>query len=316
MSLNRKKKRRITKILADVSLGAFAYLLYGLALLLPWSVALRFGAWLGSLVWFLMLSERRRVINRILFAYGDSITESQAKQIGKASLQNLGRSLMEVLQFPKLNPEKMRGVYELRGFEAWDYRRTDPDAVIIFTGHLDNWELLGARLALAGYRLSTIARGRSTTVVGRLHEKLRASVGIGVIVRDTPDVKSEIERVVTENEILAVLADQDSKKVRGVFAPFFNHLTNTPSGAIVLALRRNLPVYFVASVRTPDYRHYAQLQGPINFTNTGNLEHDLKSNATLLNKLLETAIREHPDQWVWVHNRWKTRPPLQGKEGA
>ncbi|MCB1008705.1 MAG: lysophospholipid acyltransferase family protein, partial [Acidobacteria bacterium] len=173
--------------------------------------------------------------------------------------------------------------------------------ILVVTGHCGNWELLAAALNQRGLGMSVVARALDE---GGLQEKLlaiRARFGSPTIVRGTPGAARALLGQLRRGGALGMLIDQDTK-VEGVFVPFFGREAWTPSGAAELALRFDATVLPAFIERLPDGSHLARVGAPLA------LAADVTEATAAMTECIETQIRRVPEQWVWLHRRWRRRP--------
>jgi KDO2-lipid IV(A) lauroyltransferase len=174
------------------------------------------------------------------------------------------------------------------------------------TAHFDNWELLGASLALNGYPLNVVAREVRSEKLQQLVKAHREAVGMKVIYRGA-SLKSGL-RCLKRNEILAILADVDTKS-DGVFVDFFGRLAYTPIGPVAIALKTQALIVPAFIIRQPDDSHRVVIEKPLKLQITGQKNIDIQVNTQLFTKVIESYVRRYPTQWIWMHPRFKTRPP-------
>jgi len=178
---------------------------------------------------------------------------------------------------------------------------------ILVTGHVGNWELMGAALARRGWRFHVLARALRNALMDRWLLRFRMGCGLETIQRGHPGAGWRIRLALREGDLIACLIDQDTK-VDGTFVDFFNRKAHTPTGAVRLALRSGVPLLTAFITRLPDGRHRIVIDPPMVMTRTANLVDDIVVNTARLTAVIEAQIRRAPEQWVWMHRRWKTRP--------
>ncbi|MFN7134125.1 MAG: lysophospholipid acyltransferase family protein, partial [Myxococcales bacterium] len=175
---------------------------------------------------------------------------------------------------------------------------------VVCTAHFGNFELFGAYTARRGVPLTILTR--------RLHGRLNArwtgtrrEAGI----REVHAGPNALIRVVRDGGVLALLIDQNMLPKRAVFAPFFGRLAATTPAPAVIAERTGCPVVLAFMLRKPDGSYRTVIDGPFTFERRGERQQDVLAFTAKMNALLEQHIRAHPEQWFWLHRRWKTRPP-------
>ena len=172
---------------------------------------------------------------------------------------------------------------------------------IVVSGHLGNWEIVGATCARLGYPVSFVVTTQRNKLVQEWLDKVRRRAGIEIIPRKQAikGVLSALQR----NRIVAILIDQDAHD-EGVFVPFLGKLSSTPRGPAVFHLRTSAPLIFMSSYRLPNEKYRFKLEN-VNISPEAGQQEIM----ALLNSKLDQAVRVAPEQWFWMHKRWKTPPP-------
>jgi len=283
-----------------------------LSRLLPWRFKVTLGGGVGLLFFYISKRYRQLALENYKIAFGLDQSDDSSYKIIKKSFQNLGKSLIEILNLQCLNPQQ---VDDLILWEGEEYlKQAEGEGIVLITGHIGNWELMGAMLSMRGYRLHAIAAPLYNARINGLIVNLRSRFNVGTINRGTPSSSRKILEILRKKEILALLIDQDTR-VNGIFVPFFNKQAHTPTGAAQLALRSNARTVMAFITRLPDNRHRITIQKPIVLARTGDSKRDIEVNTALFTARIEQQIRVYPDQWVWMHRRWKTRPTGDASEG-
>jgi KDO2-lipid IV(A) lauroyltransferase len=176
---------------------------------------------------------------------------------------------------------------------------------IVCTGHIGNFELFGVYSARRKVPLTILTRplkgAANAHWVGT-----RAMAGIKEIHKGMENLIESIRR----NEVLAMLIDQNMQPRRAIFLPFFGKLAATTPAPAVIAERTGAPAFLGMTLRKPDGRYRTLFEGPFFFERTsGDRQADIRAFSAMINERFERQVREHPEQWFWVHRRWKTRPP-------
>ena len=285
---------------------------YGLRILvliasqIPMSIAVRVGGFLGKLVYYILHKERKKTIRNLTRAFPEK-SEIEIKCIAKGCFVNLGKGLFELINLPKINKDNLDKIIKVKGEEHVKEALSKGKGLIFITGHVGNWELLGAVFGIKGYKVNVIAAPLYDNRINELLIKQRAKHKVKVILRGSQDIKREIIKALRNNESLCMLIDQDTK-VPGVFVDFFGRPAYTPSGAASIALRTESPVLMGFITRLSDNIHRIDIKPPLQLIDTGDKDSDIKENTALFTKIIEEQIRKTPEQWVWMHNRWKKQP--------
>jgi KDO2-lipid IV(A) lauroyltransferase len=273
----------------------------GLAAILPRRMAASIGAVMGYLVYCIGI--RRRVTQQNLSAAFPMLPVRAVRQIARATYRHFGRVAVSFAWLHRLGQHALDRWIFVRGFDVFDKVLQRGKGAIIVSGHLGNWELMGASVAALGYPVTYVVTTQRNKRVEVLMDRLRQSPGIEIVkVRESVrGVLSALKR----NRLVAILMDQDAREA-GAFVPFFGRVASTPKGPAVFHLKTGSPLIFVRSRRISRERyviHFEELDTTI-------LEpRDAEAITALVTRKLEDTIRETPEQWFWMHRRWKTRPP-------
>lgn len=277
----------------------------------PRSVAIAIGRSCGLLGYF-ALSHLRRVGRRNLeLAFPDK-SEAEHRRLLRGCFDGLGRQLGEFSQFPKATPESLRLLIEEAQFDPEQYaefRRAEVEkrGVIFVAGHLGSWELLVFSQSAFGEPLSFMVRRIDNPRIEEMIEKVRTRFGNQPL--DKRDAAILALQALRRGERVGVLVDLNSQPHEGVFVPFFGRLACTTAGVAALALRTNAVIVPFCLIWNNEKKVYVVDAGPlIQAERTGDRWRDLELNTARFTEAIEQQIRRHPDQWLWIHKRWKTRP--------
>ncbi len=271
---------------------------------LPRSVALTLGGWLGVLGFWFASQERRLACEHIRQSL-DITDERQVKTIVKKCFENLGKTVVEFMQFPRINPKQIHRSVSFEGIQHVENALAKGKGAIILTGHFGNWELLAASISAAVAPLSPIVRELRSPRLNALVSRYREKAGYTTIDRDT-GVRQAL-RCLKRNELLGIVADVDTT-VNGVFVDFFGKPAYTPYSPVAFALKTGAAILPSFIVRQSDGRHRAIIEPPLSLERCDVKEKELVFNTQKFTKIIESYIRKYPEQWIWMHRRWKTRP--------
>ena len=294
-------KRKIKRHVLYYLLRIVAFILY----LFPLKLGLYLGSILGVLTYYIIRKERLKTLANLRLAFGKEKSEKEVERIARDVFVNLGKNLIELVNFPKINASNVDALIEDKGLGKIDKALHRGKGVIIMVSHFGNWELFGAYLTTKGYSGPVIARRLRFEKYDRLLNKLRASKNIEVVYRDESPKK--ILKALKKGGMIAILADQDVDAVQGVFVDFFGKLAYTPVAPVTLAMATGAVMLPCFLVRERNKRAFI-VEDPVELEITGNKERDIMVNTQKWSKVLESYIRKYPSQWVWMHRRWKTRP--------
>lgn len=288
-----------------------ARLLLGILGLLPRRAAL-FLSIFASRIAHRLLSSLRLVANRNLEIAFPGIADAEKKRIVKGSFESLGRVLGEVSQFHRITPAKLEKLIEFQidpeALAAHEKAKAEGRGTIITTGHIGNWELFVLAYAALYHPINYLARPIDNPLIEELTVSLRTRFGNRPI--DKTNSAMMASKILREGGILGILADVNAHPKEGVFVPFFGVAACTSSGAATLALRTNSIIVPMCAVWKEEEQRYIAVHGPvIEPVQTGDRKRDIVETTALFTAEFEKFVRAYPDQWLWIHKRWKTRPP-------
>jgi KDO2-lipid IV(A) lauroyltransferase len=273
---------------------------------IPERAGYRLGAAIGTLMRGISPRHHRIVMTNLRLAFGQEKGEAELRQIAAECYRHLGKCLIEFIRLPALSEADITSRVEMRGSEHLEAALARGRGAIVLTGHLGNWEMLGARIAAAGYRLNVIARPQRDSTLTEYIRRTREVAGMRVLHQEVAVRRSLL--ALRRNELVGILLDQNAGD-EGLFVDFFGRPASTAPGAAAFALRTGAPVLPSFGWRNADDTHTAVIEPPLPVIRTGDREQDLLVNTARFTKVIEERIREHPAQWFWLHKRWKSRPP-------
>ena len=275
---------------------------------LPRPAAVSVGRALGRATYKLAGGLRRTGMRNLELAFPE-MGEAERERILRDSFESLGRQLGEVSQFPRATPESLRAVaeYDSEDVKLLDVARERGRGVIFLTSHLGAWEMLCFAHSALYEPLSFLVRPLDNPRIDRLVESLRTRFGNRPI--DKGAAARTALRLLKQGGTLGVLADLNTQEREGVFVPFFGRLACTTAGVATLALRTDATVIPVCAPWNEERGKYVFRGGPvIELVRTGDDKRDVEINTANFTAAIERHVRMFPDQWLWIHKRWKTRP--------
>ncbi|MCE2395073.1 lysophospholipid acyltransferase family protein [Candidatus Poribacteria bacterium] len=270
---------------------------------LPRKLALFIGVYLATVVFLFSHREKAKACKHVAQSLG--IGQPMVGRMVRRSFQNIGKNLMEFMQLPCMSPETLHQLVTLEGREHIDKALVQGRGAIILTAHFGNWELLGASILAHGYTIRGITRELRSKRLDAIVSSYREKVGWQGIDRDRS--VREVLRCLNRNELIAILADVDTR-TRGIFVDFFGQPAYTPYSPVAFALKTGAAILPTFIVRQPDNSHRAIIEAPLTLQQSGEKETDLLVNTQQFTKVIESYIRRYPEQWIWMHERWKTQP--------
>ena len=274
--------------------------------LLPRPMARSFAARVVKLIYPLLPRLRKVAEVNLRIAFPEW-SEAQRKTVERGMLRNLGWMAAEFAWFPKHSKENIEDVVVLDGHENFLEGQRRGKGVLYLTGHVGAWELSSFAHALYGFPLHYMARRIDNAKIDALVNGYRCLSG------NRPIFKNESARVMLkvlkEGGTVGILADQNTMPQEAVFVDFFERKASTTTGIARVALHTDAAVVPGYAVWDETIRKYRlRFEPPVELIRTGDAERDVLENTQKFTNVIEEIVRKYPEQWVWVHGRWNTRP--------
>jgi KDO2-lipid IV(A) lauroyltransferase len=288
----------------------------GLLRLLPRRARLALGRSLGSLIFSLDRRHRRVTLENVNLAYDGEKTEPEKRAIAEGAFRHFGAMLFELLALGKPTPKELDRLFEIEGAERFEEARRRGKGVMLVTAHLGNWELhaLAHRYRLG--KVHVVARELDNRFLNRWLERIRTLTGNEVVYKQR--ALGQMRKLVKAGETVAVLIDQNVHLEDAVFVDFFGTKAATTPIASWFALKTGALLVPAFSFPLPGGRYRAVYEAPIDAAPYRDLDRD-EAILALTQKLVaiqERYIRERPECWLWMHRRWRTRPPAGPSRGG
>lgn len=281
----------------------FVRMVIGCTVLTPRFIGWPIAGFIGHCFFYLLKKERSRTLENLTRVF----PEKSSKEIRALALdvyRNLGYSFFDSIKLPSLSKEKVLsyvGEFDVSPFKP---ALEKGKGLIILAGHLSAFELQTQFAQLLGIDCVTVGAALFDKRIDDEINKLRTRNGVSYIGRD--GAMRGILKALRAGKLFGVLIDQDTTP-DGVFAPFLGSLAWTPATSIKMALKGKVPMMYLSMHRKKDKKYYVRIEEPT-VEMTGDLTTDLLAIAAGFNKFYERDILAHPEQWPWMHRRWK-RPP-------
>jgi KDO2-lipid IV(A) lauroyltransferase len=238
------------------------------------------------------------VLDHLAIAFPE-LSEAERRDLARGCFRHVGLSAAELLHLWGRRPDYAERHVRIEGFEVIEALRREKRPIFILTGHCGNWELIS--IANLKHQLGLSAMAREVVGAAQVAEDLRAHLGTISLPRGKRRAVSGMLRVLRSGGALGMLIDQDFE-TDGVWVPFFGKLAFTPTAGAGLALRLGAAVVPTFAERLEDGSHRVRFHPPL----------DLPDNVTgataIMTRAIEEQIRRRPEQWVWMHRRWRRRP--------
>jgi Kdo2-lipid IVA lauroyltransferase/acyltransferase len=281
---------------------------FGFFALLPRHIALAAGAVLGELFYRFDLPNRRVALYNLRLAFPEQ-SEAQRRAVLRRSCRNLGRVGAECCHLASLTPQSVRRYVSIADPERWHAALAvaAERGAVILAAHIGNFELQTYVHGLLGHPITLVHRPMRNPLVDAAIIRLRERVGTTSLPKKAA-AKAAL-RALHARRIVGIPADQNQMRRNGVFVDFFGLAASTSPGPSRLAMLTGSPVLPVFLVREGETdRHQIVVLPEVELARTGDREADVIVNTQRCTAVIEEMIRHHPDQWIWFHKRWKTRP--------
>ncbi|HEX3660705.1 MAG TPA: lysophospholipid acyltransferase family protein [Acidobacteriaceae bacterium] len=273
---------------------------------LPRPLARRAGAAIGAVAWWILPRLRRTGLRNLQLAFPSMPAEERVRLLRRL-YRHLGWQLAEFCRMPRYTRDNTRALIRYEGLEHYLAARDRGNGVLIVTGHLGAWELSSFWHSLMGHPMAMVIRRLDNPRVDRLVNEIRCLHGNRVVHKD--DFARGLLSAMRKGETVGILMDTNMTPPQGVFVPFFGTEACTASGLARVALRTGaavLPGFLVWE--KAEGRYVLHFGEEIPLVRTGDDERDAAENTSRFTAAIEGFVRRYPDQWLWVHRRWKTRP--------
>ncbi len=271
---------------------------------LSFPVASNIGRTLGSLVWALDARHRKVAVDNLAIAFPE-MPESRRLHLAQRAFQQTARTAVEMLWSASLDETTLPRVATFEGQHHLDAALAEGRGALLTTAHFGNWELMGLAVALRGVPMNVIARRIDDAGVESVLHRLRTRTGAGVIYKDEA-VRTAL-KTLRNGETVGILIDQNTVPSQACFVPFFDRLAATTKITAQLHLRTGAPIVMFFSVPEGDgYRFVIEpLDAEAGAADGEDAVEKLTAAAT---RQIERHIRRCPEAWLWIHDRWRTRP--------
>ena len=270
--------------------------------LLPHGAAMMLGQGLARLAW-IFVPKKRKTLAREQVMRCLPVSAAEAERIARASSLRFGPMLMEVLRFPVMKG-RMDDYVTITGAIAEVRAAVAAGRGAIFaTSHSGNWELMGGAFACAGLPIVGVAKRQSAAGMDRFINEYRALVGMHITYQTGV---REMFRMIDAGWIIGLISDQDPSLRDGIIIDFFGQPTNAFTGAAAIARRCGVPIFPVFIHREESGHHILTVEPGIMVEKTDDRTEDVRRVTQTINTRIEQWIRKYPEEWFWLHDRWKS----------
>jgi Kdo2-lipid IVA lauroyltransferase/acyltransferase len=276
---------------------------------MPRPLSRAFAIGLAQVVYLLHFRLRQVGMRNLEMVFPDK-SVAERRRILRGVFTSLGRQLAELCQFPKYTPENIDEVVVYDALENYERAYAQKKGVLFLTAHFGGWELSAFAHSLHGHWLHIVMRPMDNQYLDRLLQHYRTMHGNKTVAKD--DFVRGLLAAMRAGETVGILMDTNMTPPQGIFVDFFGIPACTASGLARIALRTDAAVVPGFTIWDPALHKYRLRFDPaLELIRTGDLEADIAANTQRFTQVIEDYVRKYPDQWLWVHRRWKTRPEGQ-----
>ncbi len=273
---------------------------------LPLETSMRFGKAVGKFLAKRFPKLQKTAERNLEIAFPEMPRPAREKII-HGTFESLGRHLGFVSHFRRFKHEDIRHLIEIVGRENFDKAHETGRGILFFTGHFGSWEVFNLLPPAFGYEMNILVRRIDNPLVESFVDQMRTRFGSMTL--DKTKSARKMFRLLENGELLGILADLNAQEREGVFVDFFGVPASTTTSIAKLALATNalvLPAFAVWEEEKQKYVVY--LEPPVEYERTENADHDIKNLTQKVTRVVEKYVRKYPEQWLWIHKRWNTRP--------
>jgi KDO2-lipid IV(A) lauroyltransferase len=278
--------------------------LRALAQTLPLAACRAVGRVLGGIAFLGLSGQRRLTAAHLQEGLGGQVSGAELRRIGRGVFQHLGQTFMEWLHLPAISRDRLQGLVACEGLEHLRAALAQGNGAIILTAHLGNWEVIPLYIGSLGFQATALARRLRYPEYESFLIGLRGSYGVPTLARGS---LKEVAKLLRENQIVGVLPDQDIDSLEGIYVDFFGRPARTPVGPAALSVMTGAPILPCFLVRDGG-RFRLMIEPPVARPAIQDRTEVIAELTRAWSRVVESFIRRYPDQWVWMHRRWKSQP--------
>lgn len=277
---------------------------------LPRRFLLRVAAGGGRIAFRALKKERGKTLHNLSLVFGGKKTPEEIEDIARRVFINLSKNLIDWILLDRMTEAQLKGLVDIEGREKIERVLARGKGVIVLTAHIGNWEFLAAYVALFIRHGGVVGRKVYVDEYDRLLVEMRRKKRVETIY--STDSPKRILKILRDNCVIGILPDQDVEYLNGVFVDFLGRPAYTPTGPVAISLASGAEIVPAFLIRQADDRYRIFTEDPIALSRTGDKKKDLLENTARWSAVCERYILRYPEQWVWMHKRWKTKAPGNG----
>lgn len=273
---------------------------------MPLETSMRFGKSFGKMLAKRFPKLQKTAKRNLEIAFPD-MSDAEREKIIHGTFESLGRHLGFVSHFRKFKHEDIRNLVEVVGREHFDAAYAKGKGVLFFTGHFGSWEVFNLLAPAFGYGMNILVRRIDNPLIESFVDNFRTR--FGSVTLDKTKSARQMFRVLEKGELLGILADLNAQEREGVFVDFFGVPASTTASIARLAMKTGAAVLPAFAVWEEEKKKYVvYLEPEIEFEKSADDEENVKILTQKITNTVEKYVRKYPEQWLWIHKRWNTRP--------
>lgn len=263
----------------------------------------------GSLLYFCFPWRKKLILNNMKQAFGEKLNNQQRKKLVKAFYGHLARSIKEMIQMRFMSEEELKSKVDVIGWEHLADVAAKGKGVLVLTGHFGNWEFapIGGILKFKDFQghFHFIRKALNTKWIEKMLFRRYYKAGLQVIPKKNS--LNQVRDALEANHVVVFVMDQHAivSNRDGIAVEFFGKKAGTYRSLASFSRFSEVPVVPASAYRTADNRHVLHFHPPISWEEKGSSQESIYFNTLKYNKVLEKFIEDHPEQWLWLHKRWK-----------
>lgn len=299
-------KNKYLKKIYDITITIIIFIIGKLFALLPLKLNNFLCRKLGSFAYLISRKRRKQALENLFYAFPDYTTK-QRKNIAKQSFQNLSINLGEIFIIRTINENNLEKIIHYNNVDTLKEIQKRNKGILFLSGHFGNWEILAYSMGiLAKTPITIIVKPQSNNYIDNIINKIRTYSGNKIV--SMYSAARTIVDVIQKGKSVALLVDQAATKDKDIYVDFFNRPASTYKVLAKLALKFNIPIIITFAIRQKNNKYVADIK-ELDFSDLKYNQEDIIELTKRHVKILEDVIRQYPEQWTWMHKRWKHLPP-------
>ena len=272
--------------------------------IIPLSIRRVVAIGLTKLFYCLSLKHRLIAVHNLTRSFPEKSLKEILK-IAKASCASFALTMAEFSEILYMNKDNLDQWVSVRGLEHYEKACREGKGVLLFSAHFGNWEFGNAALAILSKPPVFMARVLDNPFLEEASTLARSSLGIGNIHKE--NAMRPTLRLLRKGEAVKLLIDQNVSVYDGIFVDFFGRPACTTSGIALMSLHTRAAMLPIFTTRMPDGRYLTEIGPKVETVNTGDRNQDVLVNTQNCSRIIEDHVSKYPEQWLWFHQRWKTK---------